>query len=201
MPLDQLVAAFARCEDLGWASLDAFAAHGELEQVAADLADLDLEPLEPVAGPVRQAGAAAVGAVAGRPALRALAERLGRAAAKAGADWVPDEATTTLYGPGEGISPHRDNSFYDGFVAVVTLAGSARLRVVADREGTIELARWQAGPGHLALLRGPRPGAEARPLHEVGPAGAEGRRVVVLRRNCRGAGRGWAPPRGGAAGG
>jgi len=195
--VDRLVAAFARCEDLGWACVDAFATQGELEQVAVDLADLDLEPLEPVAGPVRQAGAAAVRAVAGRPALRALAERLGGAASQAGADWVPDEAATTLYDPGEGISPHRDNSFYDGFVAVVTLAGSARLRVVADREGTVELARWQAGPGHLALLRGPRPGAEARPLHEVGPAGPKGRRVVVLRRNRRGAGRGWAPPSGG----
>ena len=192
MPVDPLAVAFAECGRAGWACVDAFVIPAELELIAADLADLDLEPLEPESGPVRQGGAAAVSAVVGRPALLALAERLGRAAAQAGVDWVPDEAATTLYGPGEGISPHRDNSFYEGFVAVVTLAGSARLRVVADREGSIELARWHAGPGHLALLRGPRSGREARPLHEVGPAGAEGRRVVVLRRNRRGAGSGWA---------
>jgi len=189
--VDPLVGALAECGRAGWACVDAFVTPAELELIAADLADLDLQPLEPEAGPVRQAGAVAVSAVVGRPALVALAERLGRAAAQAGVDWVPDEAATTLYGPNEGISPHRDNSFYEGFVAVVTLAGTARLRVVADREGATELARWQAGPGHLALLRGPRSGVEGRPLHEVGPAGPEGRRVVVLRRNRRGAGSGW----------
>ncbi|MEJ7766087.1 MAG: hypothetical protein WKF86_11375, partial [Acidimicrobiales bacterium] len=113
------------------------------------------------------------------------------AAVRAGAVWQPDEAATTSYGPGEGISPHRDNTFYEGFVAVVTLAGSAELRVVADREGREELASWDASPGHLALFRGPRPGSEARPLHAVGPAGPAGRQVLVLRRNTRGAGRGW----------
>lgn len=190
--VDQLGGAFARCEGVGWACIDNFLGAAEREAIGADLADLVLEPLEAEAGPVRQAGAAAVAAVLGRPALLTVAERLGRAAALAGAGWVPDEAATTLYGPGEGISPHRDNSFYEGFVAVVTLAGSARLRVVADREGATELASWDAGPGHLALLRGPRPGGEARPLHEVGPAGPEGRRIVVLRRNRRGAGSGWA---------
>ena len=192
MEVDQLVGAFVRCEGAGWACIDAFLGAAEREVIGAELADLDLKPLEPVAGPVRQAGAAGLTPVLGRPALLTLAGRLERAAARAGADWVPDEAATTLYGPGQGISPHRDNSFYEGFVAVVTLAGSARLRVVADREGATELARWHAGPGHLALLRGPRPGGEARPLHEVGPAGPEGRRIVVLRRNRRGAGSGWA---------
>ena len=189
---DQLAAAVTSCERLGWASIPAAVSGAELDALAASVADLVLEPLEPAPGPVRQGGAAAVCAVAGRPALEALAERLGRAAAGAGAVWMPDEAATTVYGPGEGISPHRDNSFYEGFVAVVTLAGSAPLRVVADRAGAQELARWQAEPGHLALLRGPRPGGEARPLHEVGPAGPGGRRVLVLRRNRRGAGRGWA---------
>ena len=183
--------AFAGCERTGWASLADTVTSAELEALDADLADLVLEPLTS-AGPVRQAGAAAVCVVAGRPALQALAERLARAAAQAGVDWLPDEAATTTYGPGEGISPHRDNTFYEGFVAVVTLAGSARLRVVADRAGETELARWLAGPGHLSVLRGPRPGGEARPLHEVGPAGPGGRRVLVLRRNQRGAGRGWA---------
>ena len=188
---DDLAAAVASCERVGWASVPEAVDAAELAALAAAVADLALEPLDPAPGPVRQGGAAAVCAVAGRPALEALAARLGQAAAEAGAPWVPDEAATTLYGPGDGISPHRDNSFYEGFVAVVTLAGSAQLRVVADRAGEVELARWEAGPGHLALLRGSRPGGEARPLHEVGPPGPEGRRVLVLRRNRRGAGRGW----------
>jgi hypothetical protein len=189
--MDDLAAAVATCERLGWATLDQAVAPLDLGGLGAAVAGLALEPLEVQVGPVRQAGAAAVCAVAGRPALAALADRLGRAAAAAGVSWLPDEAAITAYGPGEGISPHRDNSFYEGFVAVVTLAGVAELRVVADRAGTVELGRWLAGPGHLALFRGPRPDREARPLHAVGPAGAGGRRVLVLRRNRRGAGQGW----------
>ncbi|MEO5680196.1 MAG: hypothetical protein ABIS47_11065 [Acidimicrobiales bacterium] len=189
--MDPVAGAFAECERVGWAAVPGAVAAAELIALAAALADLVLEPLVPEAGPVRQAGAAAVCPVAGRPAIEALAGRLAAAAAAAGSPWAPDEAATTRYGPGEGISPHRDNSFYEGFVAVVTLAGRARLRVVADRAGEVELAGWAAGPGHLALVRGPRPGTEARPLHEVGPAGPAGRQVLVLRANRRGAGRGW----------
>lgn len=186
-----LIEAFTGCERRGWAEVPGAVGVGEIEGLAAAVADLALAPLEPVVGSVRQAGAAAVCAVAGRPALEALAERLGAAAAGIGSDWVPDEAAVTRYEPGQGISAHRDNSFYDGFVAVVTLVGRAGLRVVADRDGATELAAWQAGPGHLTLLRGPRLGGEARPLHEVGPAGLQGRQVLVLRRNRRGAGQGW----------
>ena len=183
--------AMAACERRGWAALAGAVGTDEVAALDRAVADLVLEPLQAEVGQVRQAGAAAVCPVANRPALRALAGRLGRAASAAGAAWLPDEAATTVYGPGEGISAHRDNSFYVGFVAVVTLAGRAELRVVADREGGEELTRWEAGPGHLALFRGPRPGGEARPMHEVGPAGPGGRRVLVLRRNARGAGRGW----------
>jgi len=186
-----LVDAVATCERHGWASVTGAFAPAELDPLDAAVADLVLESLEPAVGAVRQAGAAAVCAVAGRPALEALAARLAQAAEAAGVPWHPDEAATTAYAAGEGISPHRDNTFYEGFVAVVTLAGSAELRVVADRAGQDELGRWEAGPGHLALFRGPRPDGEARPLHTVGPAGPGGRRVLVLRHNARGAGRGW----------
>ena len=189
--VDELAAAVADCERVGWAEVAGAVGPREVEALAGAVADLALEPLEPAVGPVRQAGATAVCAVAGRPALEALASRLAAAAAAAGTPWRPDEAATTAYAAGEGISPHRDNSFYEGFVAVVTLVGSAELRVVADRAGEQQLARWTAQPGHLALFRGPRPGGEARPLHSVGPAGSGGRRVLVLRRNARGAGRGW----------
>ena len=189
--MDELAAAVSTCERQGWASVPGAIGPSEVAALGAAVADIALDPLEPEVGPVRQGGAAGVCAIAGRPALEAMADRLAQAAAGAGVDWRPDEAAVTEYGTGDGISPHRDNTFYEGFVAVVTLAGSARLRVVADRAGREELASWEAGPGHLALLRGPRPGGEARPLHAVGPAPPGGRRVLVLRRNARGAGRGW----------
>jgi len=189
--VDELVAALTACERNGWAVVAGAVGEGEVAALGVAVGDLVLEPLEVEVGPVRQAGAAAVCAVAGRPALEALADRLGQAAVAAGMTWHPDEAATTVYGPGDGISPHRDNTFYEGFVAVLTLSGRAELRVVADRDGQEELARWEAAPGHLALFRGPRPDREARPLHQVGPAGPEGRRVLVLRQNRRGAGRGW----------
>ena len=189
--MDALAAAVGSCEHVGWASAVAAINPTEVDALTAAVADLVLEPLEAVVGPVRQAGAAAVCAVAGRPALEQVAARLARAASAAGVPLQPDEAAATSYAPGDGISAHRDNTFYEGFVAVVTLAGWADVRVVADRAGRRELARWGAGAGHLALFRGPRPGREARPLHAVGPAGPAGRRVLVLRRNARGAGRGW----------
>jgi len=189
--VDELAAAVAQCERVGWAAVSDMIDPAEVESLGVAVADLVLKPLKAGVGPVRQAGAAAVCTVAGRAALEALAGRLGRAATEAGSSWQPDEAATTAYGPGDGISPHRDNTFYEGFVAVVTLAGSAELSVVSDRAGFQVLASWRASPGHLALFRGPRPGGEARPLHAVGPAGPGGRRVLVLRRNGRGAGRGW----------
>lgn len=189
--VDRLVAAFAACERDGWASVADAVDGGQIGTLEAAVADLELGPLEPEVGPVRQAGTVAVCTVAGRPALEGLARRLAEAAGDSGVAWEPDEAALTAYEQGDGISPHRDNTFYEGFVAVVTLAGSAVLRVVGDRAGNDELAAWEAGAGHLALFRGPRPGGEARPLHAVGPAGAGGRRVLVMRRNARGAGRGW----------
>lgn len=189
--VDELASAVTACEHVGWATLVNALESDEIEALGASLADLVLLPMEPKVGYVVQAGASAACAIAGRPILEALAELMRNAATAAGVPWVPDEAAVTDYGPGDGISPHRDNSFYEGFVAVVTLAGRAELAIVGDRAGAHQLARWDAGPGHLALFRGPRPGFEARPLHAVGPPGPNGRRVLVLRRNTRGAGRGW----------
>jgi hypothetical protein len=97
------------------------------------------------------------------------------------------------YGPGGGITAHRDNSFYTDFVVVLTVSGRARFRVLADRAASDVLLNVVAGPGDLALLRGPRGQVEdARPFHDVGPPEGTGERMVlVLRRNARGAGLGW----------
>lgn len=191
VPVDRLSSAFAQAEARGWASSPGALGPDEVAALAEAVADVGLAALEPEVGPVRQAGATGVAVVAGRPAVEVLARRLAGAAAAAGVDWQPDELAVTAYAEGEGISAHRDNSFYEGFVAVITLAGEAELRAVADRAGHEELGRWPTEPGHLTVLRGPRAGGEARVLHEVGPAGAGGRRVLTLRRNARGAGAGW----------
>ena len=181
-----LVVAFEACEAVGWAVVTG--AVTDTGALWAEAADIPLTPLVPAVGPVRQTGETGVGVVAGRPALMDLAEAL----SVASGGWRPDEVAVGRYGPDGGISAHRDNSHYTGFVAVLTITGQARFRVVGDREGSAVLADVVVGPGDLALLRGPRPGAEARPLHDVGPPlGEPTRTSLVLRRNDRGAGTGW----------
>jgi hypothetical protein len=190
--LDRSVAeAFTVCERYGWAWCP-----GAVERpgrLLDDVADIELVPLEPQVGAVRQAGATGVGAIEGRPHLAELADSLERSSR----GWRPDEVAVGRYGPGGGISAHRDNSFYTGFVVVLTIVGEARFEVSVDRGGVTPLGACTAGPGDLVLLRGPRDGppgaADARPFHAVGPPlAASGRTVLVLRRNSRGAGRGWA---------
>ena len=183
--------AFVTCERDGWAWCPA--AIAAPDALVAELADVVLIPLEPQVGKVEQRGASGVAAIEGRPRLAALADEL---AASSGG-WRPDEVALGRYGRGDGISAHRDNSFYTGFVVVLTVAGSARFQVLADRTAEVVLGEFVAEPGDLALLRGARPsgegGAAARPFHAVGPPeNGEERTVLVLRRNARGAGRGWA---------
>ncbi len=89
-------------------------------------------------------------------------------------DWQPDEVTVQRYAPGgSGISVHRDGKRHRHLVAILTLEGSARLRLCSDREGTT-IQAWDADAGSLVLLRGPGlAGTEDdRPLHAVdGPRG------------------------------
>jgi hypothetical protein len=185
----EAAAAFVRAESDGWAWCPRAVEPSVGEALAAELADVTLVPLTPTVGQVVQAGATGVAAIGERPHLRAFA-----AAIAAVADgWTPDEVAIGRYGAGGGISPHRDNAFYTDWVLVLTVSGRARFRVLGDREATKVLCDVVAGPGDLAILRGPRPGGtEARPFHDVGPPEDGGERtVLVLRRNARGAGRGW----------
>lgn len=173
---------FRRCAEQGWAHVPAVVR--SLEELAAAVADVPLAPLDPQVGAVRQRGESGVAPVAGRPVLEALAVAL----AEASGGWQPDEVAVARYGGDGGITAHRDNAFYTGFVAVVTVAGRAPFRVLSAREGGEVLASFVAGPGDVVLLRA-APGE--RPYHEVGAAEGGERTVVVLRRNERGAGRGW----------
>ena len=112
------------------------------------------------------------------PAMAVLADALVREVVSAGtgvgslAGYRPDEATYQRYrGPAAGISPHRDFKHHRLLVAIFTLVGRARFRIVADRAGAEVLASWEAQAGDLCLLRGPGFGGnlDGRPLHSVGP--------------------------------
>ena len=96
------------------------------------------------------------------------------------ARWWPNEAYVQRYEPGAlGVSPHRDGKRFAVLVAVFTIQGSARFALCRDRAGTV-VQEWDAGPGSLALLRGPglADSEDRRPFHTVhGPTG--GRRCSV----------------------
>jgi hypothetical protein len=89
------------------------------------------------------------------------------------ARWWPNEAYVQRYDPGAlGVSPHLDSKRFAVLVAIFTIEGSARFALCQDRAGTI-IQEWDAGPGSLALLRGPGllDAEDQRPFHTVhGPA-------------------------------
>lgn len=88
-----------------------------------------------------------------------------------------------------GVAPHRDQSFYDGVVAIATLAGQARFAILAVRDPEAIVAAWQTGPGDLTLLAGgasPHP----RPWHTVGGSSTPERLTLTFRHTQREPG-GW----------
>ena len=104
------------------------------------------------------------------------------------AGWCPDEATYHRYrGSAAGITPHRDFKRHLILIAVFTLTGRARFRIVADRAGTDELASWVVATGGLCLLRGPGCAGQpdGRPLHSVGPPLGAERLSLALRMSER----------------
>lgn len=105
------------------------------------------------------------GALAGfARALEARLRSLGRPWLEPG--FALDDLMVQRYPAGSrGITPHRDHLRYRGLVALLTLAGRARLFLCADRSGSAprEIA---INPGRLVLLRAPGfAGAEERPFH------------------------------------
>jgi len=89
-------------------------------------------------------------------------------------DWKPNDASVLRYRPGEaiGITPHLDGRRYGLVVAVVTIAGRARVSRHETREGPA-VHTWPIEPGTLMLVRGPGlTGPDERPFHSVsGPLG------------------------------
>jgi hypothetical protein len=101
--------------------------------------------------------------------------------------WEPDEVTVQRYEPGSsGISTHLDGRSHPYLVAILTLEGSAPLRLCSDRQGTT-LTTWDAVAGSLVLLRGPGLGGvdDGRPLHAVDGPCEHRRTSLTLRARSR----------------
>ena len=99
--------------------------------------------------------------------------------------WWPKEAYVQRYELGAlGVSPHLDSKRFAALVAIFTTEGSARFALCQTRAGEI-IQEWEAGPGSLALLRGPGllNTEDQRPFHTVsGPAAAR-RFSITFRMN------------------
>jgi hypothetical protein len=115
----------------------------------------------------------------------ALVRDHGRAVAGLEA-WVPTAAFVQRYRPGAlGITPHLDGKRFGLLVAVFTTRGSAQFSLHETRPGPV-VARWEAAPGSLVLLRGPGLAGvdDGRPFHAVGPCD-QGRYSVSFRMDTR----------------
>lgn len=118
--------------------------------------------------------------------LVALVRVHGRAVAGLGA-WVPTAAFVQRYRPGGlGITPHLDGRRFGLLVTVFTTQGSAELSIHETRSGPV-VARWDAAPGSLVLLRAPGLAGidDGRPFHAVGRPRGQGRHSVSFRMETR----------------
>jgi alkylated DNA repair dioxygenase AlkB len=101
------------------------------------------------------------------------------------ARWWPNEAYVQRYEPGAlGVSPHLDSKRFAVLVAIFTTEGSAQFALCQDRAGAI-IQAWDAGPGSLALLRGPGllDAEDQRPFHTVSGPTAGRRFSITFRMN------------------
>jgi hypothetical protein len=101
------------------------------------------------------------------------------------ARWWPNEAYVQRYEPGAlGVTPHLDSKWFAVLVAIFTIQGSARFALCQTRTGAI-IQAWDAGPGSLALLRGPGllDAEDQRPFHTVDGPTAGRRFSITFRMN------------------
>jgi hypothetical protein len=101
-----------------------------------------------------------------------------------------NEVSWQRYDPARGfIDPHRDQAYYTGVIAIITLVGQAEFAVLRSREPPVVVEHWLTGGGDLVLLRGAElagPGSRG-PLHSVGPPETE-RQSLAFRHDLRGPG-------------
>jgi hypothetical protein len=158
-------------------------------------------PLAPKVGVVEQEGWYCQPPLDHLPdAVRAFAAALAAALRAELGDALPwadggsfNEVTWGRQTPEQGrIGPHRDQAFYTGVLAVVTLQGAAPFSILASRDPRVPVATWWTEPGDLVLLRGAGLGGpEARcPWHDVGRPAAGERVTLTFRHTVRTPG-GW----------
>jgi len=106
-------------------------------------------------------------------------------------DYEFNEITWSRHTPASiGVSPHKDQSFYTGVVAVLTLSGAARFTVLSARDEDAVVEAWETEVGDLTLMAavGSRP--DRRPWHTVGAPSTAERVTLTFRRTVRKPG-GW----------
>jgi hypothetical protein len=104
-----------------------------------------------------------------------------------------NEVSWQRYLPSAGhIDPHRDQQYYVGCIAILTLRGSSPFAILTQRDPLVIDTEWLTEPGEMVILRGSDPSSPERrcPLHRVLPP-ASGTRVTVSFRSNDG-GRPWA---------
>ncbi len=152
----------------------------DLPRLVGATARLPFRPAAPVAGEdnraVRQEFELCM-TIPGHSVLRAFAAALGRLVdtALARLDPAPlsgpfqfNDLVVQRYPRGSlGITPHRDHVRYEGLVALITLSGTARFFICADRSGQ-DAREVPCPPGNLVLMRAPGfAGGRDRPFHFV----------------------------------
>jgi hypothetical protein len=163
------------------------------QQLQRDIEDGPFERLPDRIGPVRQEADLFVvtDAMTAHPALARLRAQFVTRLRQDGPQlaglrrWWPNEAYVQRYEPGAlGVSPHLDSKRFAVLVAIFTTQGSARFALCQDRAGAI-IQAWDAGPGSLALLRGPGllDAEDQRPFHTVDGPTAGRRFSITFRMN------------------
>jgi hypothetical protein len=163
------------------------------QQLQRDIEDGPFERLPDRIGPVRQEADLFVvtDAMTAHPALARLRAQFVTRLRQDGPQlaglrrWWPNEAYVQRYEPGAlGVSPHLDSKRFAVLVAIFTTEGSARFALCQDRAGAI-IQAWDAGPGSLALLRGPGllDAEDQRPFHTVHGPTAGRRFSITFRMN------------------
>lgn len=165
-----------------------------LPVLGRELAEVPFEPLPDRAGPyeVRQHGGQFFvhgTDIANWPAIDRLRRELVELVHAHGTDvpgaarWEPNEAAVQRY-PTEsgGIGVHRDGKRYGLLIAIITVEGSARLGLCADREGTVS-EQWHTTPGSMMVLRAPGLDGvgDGRPLHRLRAPTGSPRTSLTLR--------------------
>lgn len=180
----------------GWIRLPGYLSPAVLEELRPP-ESIAWVPLAPKVGVVEQRGAFAQSGFDEAPAaVQQAGVAIHEAVVSAtGRSLVPrfNEVTWQRYGAGEGfIDPHRDQPFYVGVIAIITLAGEADFAILESREPPVVLEQWRTAPGDLVLLRGAElAGPDSRgPLHRVNRPISE-RVTLTLRHNLGGVGGGW----------